>query len=166
MNWFSHWDEELESLENKAQVNNPEDSILSSGRIAITEEVNELFKEEDVSKNKNFIPETLQWCREHYVPPVDKYITCSEFGHTDGMNGNCWWCMEMTPYQWHMCKDDFWVRCLLKPEACKHMQNREDAIRFIEKYKQEHPLGNEQRVLISNEVLDEMRKGLSVKKNG
>lgn len=65
------------------------------------------------------IPETLTWCRKHYVPPVQKFITCQNFGNINGMSGGCWWCMEMTPYQWHMCSDESWVRSLLRSTACK-----------------------------------------------
>ena len=45
---------------------------------------------------KDFIPETLEWCKHHYVPPMDMYITCCDFGNNDGMNGSCHWCLEMT----------------------------------------------------------------------
>lgn len=56
-------------------------------------------------QEKEYVPETLQQCEERYVPPNFKYITCEDFGKTDGMSGRCWWCKEMTPYQWHMCYD-------------------------------------------------------------
>lgn len=51
------------------------------------------------------IPETLVECERSYVPKIDKYISCEEFGNTDGMSGGCQWCSEMTPYQWYMCQD-------------------------------------------------------------
>lgn len=91
------------------------------------------------------IPETLTWCRQHYVPPVRKFISCQEFGHIDGMDGACWWCMEMTPYQWHMCSDESWIRGLLSPTARKRKSSRAEAIEFIEEYKQSHHIGNERR---------------------
>lgn len=100
-------------------------------------------------KNYEPVPETLTWCRHHYVPPVEKFITCSEFGHSDGMSGGCWWCMEMTPYQWHMCQDESWVRGLLSPTACRMKGSRSEAVKFIEQYKQRNPLGNERRSLLS-----------------
>ena len=86
--------------------------------------------------NPDFVPETLRWCREHYVPPIQKYITCSEFGHTDPMNGSCHWCHEMCPYEWEMCQDEDWVRGLLSPIARIPAKTREEAIEFIEDYKQ------------------------------
>jgi hypothetical protein len=49
--------------------------------------------------------ETIDQCKKEYLPPVEKYISCSEFGHMDGMCGSCHWCLEMTPYQWYMCSD-------------------------------------------------------------
>lgn len=102
-----------------------------------------------VFEDKKPIPETLTWCRQHYVPVVEKYITCEQFGNIDGMDGACWWCMEMTPYQWHMCSDESWVRGLLRPSACKRKQTRAGAIEFIEQYKSSHRLGNERRALLS-----------------
>lgn len=101
-------------------------------------------------QNDEPVPETLTWCRQHYVPPVQKYITCDEFGHSDGTNGGCWWCMEMTPYQWHMCQDESWVRSLLSPIACRKKSSRAEAITFIEQYKQRTPMGNERRALVSD----------------
>lgn len=100
-------------------------------------------------KDHEPVPETLTWCRQHYVPPVQKFITCQEFGNIDGMNGGCWWCMEMTPYQWHMCSDESWVRGLLSPIACKRKNSRAAAIEFIEQYKQRTPMGNERKDLLS-----------------
>lgn len=93
------------------------------------------------------VPETLTWCRSHYVPPVGQYITCKDFGSSDGMNGGCWWCMEMTPYQWHMCQDETWVKALLSPISRVKINSRADAIDFIESYKLRTPLGNERSAL-------------------
>lgn len=84
----------------------------------------------------NFVPETLDWCKQHYVPPIDKHIYCKEFGHSDGMDGACWWCKEMTPYQWEMCRDETWIRGLLSPIARIPANTREEAAEFIEDYKQ------------------------------
>ena len=110
-----------------------------------------MSKNASMSESLCEVPETLTWCRQHYVPPVKEHIHCPDFGHSDGMNGSCWWCMEMTPYQWHMCKDETWVRGLLGPTSrvrfkCK---TRDDAVQFIEEYKQKHPMGNERRALAS-----------------
>lgn len=84
----------------------------------------------------NFVPETLDWCKEHYVPPVEKHIDCECFGKTDGMNGSCWWCREMKPYQFEMCSDESWIRGLLSPIARIPKKSREEAAEFIENYKQ------------------------------
>lgn len=46
----------------------------------------------------------------------------------------------MTPYQWHMCEDEGWVRGLLGPLARVKYNSREEAIAFIEEYKQSHAL--------------------------
>lgn len=100
--------------------------------------------------NNEFVPETLTWCRQHYVPPVKEHIHCPDFGKSDGMSGGCWWCMEMTPYQWHMCKDEFWVRGLMSPLARIKCKDRFEAAKFIEEYKQKHPMGNERRALLSD----------------
>lgn len=91
---------------------------------------------QSLSKGQEPIPETLAWCREHYVPPVKKFITCQDFGKIDGMSGACWWCMEMTPYQWHMCSDESLVRGLLSQTACKRIKSRAEAIEFINDHKQ------------------------------
>lgn len=99
----------------------------------------------------NFVPETLTWCRQHYVPPVKEHIHCPEFGNSDGTNGGCWWCMEMTPYQWHMCKDESWIRGLMSPCARIRCADRESAITFIEDYKQRNPMGTERRALLSED---------------
>ena len=93
----------------------------------------------------DFVPETLEWCRSHYIPPAYTYIQCEDFGHTDGMNGGCWWCMEMTPYQWHMCQDESWVRSLLGEFSKLPKKTRAEAISFIDGYKQIHPMGDERR---------------------
>lgn len=84
----------------------------------------------------DFVPETLDWCQRHYVPPNERYITCPEFGYPDSMEGSCHWCLEMCPYEWEMCHDESWVRGLLSPIACKPAKSREEAIAFIENYKQ------------------------------
>ena len=95
------------------------------------------------------VPETLTQCRCHYVPPVKEHINCPDFGKSDGTNGSCWWCMEMTPYQWHMCSDETWLQGLLRPTAKVLCKTREEAAKFIEDYKQKNPMGNERRSLIS-----------------
>ena len=84
----------------------------------------------------DFVPETIDWCNRHYVPPIKKYIHCGLFGHPDSMDGSGHWCLEMFPYQWEMCQDESWVRGLLSPIACKPAKSREEAIQFIEDYKQ------------------------------
>lgn len=106
-----------------------------------------LPQEEPVEKP--VVPETLTQCRCHYNPPVKEHIHCPDFGKSDGTNGSCWWCMEMTPYQWHMCSDETWLRGLLSPTARVQYQNREEAAGFIEDYKQKNPMGNERRSLVS-----------------
>ncbi len=95
-----------------------------------------------ISKNGIFVPETLTECKQHYIPPVKEHIHCPDFGKSDGTNGGCWWCMEMTPYQWHMCSDETWLLGLLSPTARIQCQNREEAAAFIEDYKQKISLGN------------------------
>lgn len=90
----------------------------------------------------NFVPETLDWCKRHYIPPIKKFITCSEFGHIDPMDGSCHWCMEMCPYEWHMCSDESWVHDLLSPISRRPCKTREEAAEFIEEYKQ-RMYGNE-----------------------
>jgi hypothetical protein len=87
-------------------------------------------------EDKPVVPETLDWCKQHYTPPVKEHIHCPDFGKCDGTNGGCWWCMEMTPYQWHMCSDETWVRGLLSPTARKQHKDRTEAAIFIEDYKQ------------------------------
>jgi hypothetical protein len=88
--------------------------------------------------NLDFVPETLDWCQRHYVPPVKKYISCDEFGKPDGMNGSCHWCLEMFPYQWEMCQDESWIRGLLSKISRVSVKSREEAIEYIENYKQGH----------------------------
>jgi hypothetical protein len=61
--------------------------------------------------------------------------------------------MEMTPYQWHMCQDETWVRGLLRPTARVQYKDRHEAIQFIEEYKQKHPMGNE-RAAIQSETAE------------
>lgn len=109
----------------------------------------QIVKEESLSNQRGFIPESLSWCRSHYVPPVKEHISCHQFGNIDGMDGGCWWCMEMTPYQWHMCSDASWVRGLMRGCPCAKPKSREEAVEFIEQYKQRHPHGNERKMLIS-----------------
>ena len=84
----------------------------------------------------NFVPETLEWCHKHYVPPIKKYISCKYFGKCDGMNGSCHWCLEMTPYQWEMCSDETQVKNLLRPLSRNSAKTREEAAEFIERCKQ------------------------------
>jgi hypothetical protein len=45
------------------------------------------------------VPETLDWCASHYVPPIKDHIHCPDFGKLDWMDGSCHWCLEMYPYQ-------------------------------------------------------------------
>lgn len=104
------------------------------------------------SENQEPVPETLAWCRKHYVPPVQKYIACEDFGHSDGMNGGCWWCIEMIPYQWHMCQDESWIRSLLSDFSKLQKKTRAKAIEFIDGYKQQNPMGNERRALRSEQI--------------
>lgn len=86
----------------------------------------------------HFVPETLDWCTKHYVPPIKEHIHCLDFGQCDGMDGSCHWCREMFPYQWHMCYDESWVRNLLSPVSVVPVSSREEAAGFIESYKQKH----------------------------
>lgn len=83
----------------------------------------------------NFVPEKLSDCKQHYIPPVQKHITCKQFGNCDGMDGSCHWCREMTPYQWEMCRDENWLRMLTSPYSLTRMKSREEAASFIEAYK-------------------------------
>lgn len=84
----------------------------------------------------NFVPETLEWCKKHYVPPVKEHITCKDFGNPDWMNGSCHWCLSMYPYQCQMCRDESWVRELMSPLSKFPKATREEAAEFIQKYKQ------------------------------
>ena len=88
----------------------------------------------------NFVPETLKWCKQHYVPPIKEYIYCPDFGNVDWTDGACHWCNVMWPYQCEMCRDESWVRSLLSPIARKPCVTREEAAEFIEDYKQKHYL--------------------------
>ena len=45
--------------------------------------------------------ETLEQCETQYLPPVPRFISCPSFGQSDGMDGSCHWCKEMTPYQFY-----------------------------------------------------------------
>ena len=83
----------------------------------------------------NFVPETLDWCKRHYVPPIEKYVTCEEFGHLDPMDGSCHWCFEMCPYQWEMCSDESTVKSLMISWPFRPAKTRDEAIEFIENYK-------------------------------
>lgn len=82
--------------------------------------------------------ETLDQCRRNYCYPVKKYISCDDFGHVDGTNGSCHWCLEMTPYQWEMCSDESWKRSMLSPIGKMHGRTEEEATRFINEYKHKH----------------------------
>ena len=86
--------------------------------------------------NLDFVPETLEWCKKHYVPPVQKYINCEDFGYPDGMNGSCHWCLEMCPYQWEMCQDESRIRGYFSPISRKPAKTMEEAIKLLEIYKQ------------------------------
>ena len=88
----------------------------------------------------NFVPETLEWCTKHYVPPIKHWINCRDFGNCDGTNGACWHCMEMTPYQHEMCQDEWSVRSYMSPFNKYHVDTRKEAAELVEKYKQEPPL--------------------------
>ena len=87
----------------------------------------------------NFIPETLTWCANHYVPPIKDYIMCKDFGRCDGTNGSCYQCMELTPYQFEMCSDETWLLGLIPPSACSIYNTREEAAEFINHYKLRFP---------------------------
>ena len=80
-------------------------------------------------------------------------VPCEYFGGCDGMDGGCWWCMEMMPYRWHMCQDEKWIRGL----TSRGKMSREEAINFIEEYKQKHPLGDERRALMTDEEWERMK---------
>lgn len=84
----------------------------------------------------SYVPESLQECEQHYVPPIKKSIVCDCFGNVDGMDGSCHWCREMMPYQWHMCCDESFIRGLMSPYSKAHLTDRIEAAKFIEEYKQ------------------------------
>ena len=102
---------------------------------------------QSLGKDQEPVPETLDYCRKHYVPPVKKYISCECFGNSDGMSGGCWWCMEMTPYQWHMCQDEAHLRGLLNHLSKAQVKTKAEAIEFIEDYKKRCPMCNERMAL-------------------
>ncbi len=85
-------------------------------------------------------PENVEYCAQHYIPPNEQYIICDRFGNCDGMDGACWWCKEMTRYQWEMCWDEHTIHSLLSPISHvlgnNQKKTREDAIKYIEEYKQ------------------------------
>lgn len=97
-----------------------------------------------------YVPECLKECNRHYVPRNEKYITCKEFGQIDGMDGACWWCKEMTPYQWSMCWDESSLRSLMNP--CFRNLTKEEAIRFIEERKQKNPAKEESELTFQQKV--------------
>ena len=78
--------------------------------------------------SQNYIPESLEFCRTHYIPPIARYISCECFGRNDGTNGGCHWCLEMTPYQWYMYSDEQDVQHAMRNYDFSY----EDAIRFVE----------------------------------
>ena len=84
--------------------------------------------------SQNYVPESLEFCKTHYVPPIARYISCECFGNNDGTDGGCHWCLEMTPYQWNMCADAQSVRCAM--QNCK--LSYEDAIKSVEANKNRH----------------------------
>ena len=110
------------------------------------------------SVDMNFVPETLEQCKEHFVPAIGDYITCYNFGHIDGTNGSCHWCREMTPYQFEMCSDDSWVGNLIRGNINRRM-SIDEAIQFIEDYKQRHKHGrnkmNEDIYKLAHNLTDE-----------
>lgn len=79
--------------------------------------------------------ESLGQCQENYCYPVQKYISCEIFGYSDGMNGGCHWCLEMTPYQWYMCQDEGFKRSLMKQKPHGKGLNEGEAIEFIQERK-------------------------------
>ena len=118
--------------------NNPDtyDSYETSAQYLIEECGWHIQPQIESEFSDNYIPETLEQCKQHYLPPIKTYITCPDFGKSDGTNGSCWWCKEMTPYQWYMCSDETWVQGLLSPLARKRCKDRAEAITFIKEYKQ------------------------------
>lgn len=86
----------------------------------------------------NFKPypiDTLDDCARHYVEPDKQFINCKEFGHSDGMNGGCWYCMEFTPYQFYMCRDAKYLESLMSHNG----MTKEEAMQFIEQRMQKYP---------------------------
>ena len=80
--------------------------------------------------------ETLEQCETQYLPPVPRFISCPSFGQSDGMDGSCHWCKEMTPYQFYMCQDESWLRNTER--CCKFSDkpfSREDAINSLNEFK-------------------------------
>lgn len=89
------------------------------------------FPENKMCQAEEIFPfETLEQCRTHYCKPIQKYISCKEFGKLDGMDGSCHWCREMTPLQFEMCWDESTV---CNYERCG--KAREEAIQLVEKKK-------------------------------
>jgi hypothetical protein len=111
---------------------------LLMSRLAVISKVTRIGTEYKLKSeiDLSLVPETLDWCASHYVPPIKEFITCERFGNSDGMDGTCHWCREMTPYQWEMCSDESWVRGLMSPAARVSVNSREEAAEFIESYKQ------------------------------
>lgn len=96
----------------------------------------------EVMSSEEFVPEDLEWCKNHYVPQVKKYITCQSFGNIDGMVGSCHWCQEMTPYQWYMCSDYSWYRTMLNSNKIG-LKTSEEIIEYINKKKGGYVFENE-----------------------
>lgn len=94
----------------------------------------------------DIIPESLDWCKYNYTPPVIDFINCKDFGHCDGMNGNCIWCSEMTPYLWEMCSDETQVKSYMAQGA-----SRECAIDSVKKYKYNIYINELENNLVSND---------------
>lgn len=90
-------------------------------------------KQQKKEEKPLYVPETLEQCRQNYLPKNDRYIECPYFGNCDGMSGSCIWCSEMTPYQWEMCKDEGSLNYIMRmnPEFTK-----EQAIEIIQKKKE------------------------------
>lgn len=86
-----------------------------------------------MSIDKKFRAENLEQCDSNYVPPIGKYITCEQFGNSDGMDSACWWCKEMTPYQWYMCLDETLLRHLTSRRT--NPLTTEQAQEYIDKVK-------------------------------
>lgn len=110
---------------------------LLISRLAVISKVTRIGTEYKLKSeiDLSLVPETLDWCASHYVPPIKEFITCERFGNSDGMDGTCHWCREMTPYQWEMCGDETHIKGLLSPTARIPAKDRDDAIKFIEEYK-------------------------------